>query len=167
MLRFTSVALPAFLVLGVLASACTGEEGPKDQLDPRILYSFEGCDDLLGYTKEQAKALIEEYGNIHGIDYESGWLGDPAEGDGGGTGTGGSDGGDSAGDSGGDPEFPGDDEGGGGDGQDYSGTNVQEAGVDEPDIVKTDGERILALARGRLHFVDASGVSPVLRGSLD
>ena len=31
---------------------------------------------------------------------------------------------------------------------DYSTTNVQEAGVDEPDIVKTDGEKIVALAEG-------------------
>ena len=31
----------------------------------------------------------------------------------------------------------------------YSGTNVQVAGVDEPDIVKTDGERILAVADGQ------------------
>ena len=33
-------------------------------------------------------------------------------------------------------------------GVDYSTTNVQEVGVDEPDIVKTDGKRILALAQG-------------------
>src|SRR3712207_3155969 len=34
-------------------------------------------------------------------------------------------------------------------GPDTSQTNVQEAGVDEPDSVKTDGERIYALANGR------------------
>jgi hypothetical protein len=44
---------------------------------------------------------------------------------------------------------------------------VQEVGVDEPDLVKTDGERILALAQGKLHFVDTSGVSPQKRGSLE
>jgi uncharacterized secreted protein with C-terminal beta-propeller domain len=48
----------------------------------------------------------------------------------------------------------------------YSTTNVQTAGVDEPDIVKTDGDRILALAQGKLFFVDASGPTPQLRGSL-
>jgi uncharacterized secreted protein with C-terminal beta-propeller domain len=48
----------------------------------------------------------------------------------------------------------------------YSETNVQTAGVDEPDIVKTDGERILALAQGKLFFVDLSGSAPRLRGSL-
>jgi Beta propeller domain len=41
-------------------------------------------------------------------------------------------------------------------GPDYSGTNVQVAGVDEPDTVKTDGERILALSNGRLHLASAS-----------
>ncbi len=38
----------------------------------------------------------------------------------------------------------------------YSDTNVQEEGVDEPDVVKTDGDRILAIAEGRLHLVSAS-----------
>ena len=41
-------------------------------------------------------------------------------------------------------------------GTDYSGTNVQVAGVDEPDTIKTDGERILALSNGRLHLASAS-----------
>ena len=38
----------------------------------------------------------------------------------------------------------------------FSDTNVQVEGVDEPDVVKTDGERILALADGRLHLVSAA-----------
>ena len=41
-------------------------------------------------------------------------------------------------------------------GIDYSGTNVQEAGVDEADIVKTDGSRIFALSEGRLVVTDAA-----------
>lgn len=35
----------------------------------------------------------------------------------------------------------------------HSDTNVQEAGVDEPDIVKTDGQRIVAVAQGRVHLI--------------
>ncbi len=35
----------------------------------------------------------------------------------------------------------------------HSTTNVQEAGVDEPDLVKTDGERIVAVAQARVHLV--------------
>ena len=41
-------------------------------------------------------------------------------------------------------------------GVDYSGTNVQEAGVDEADIIKTDGRRIFAMSAGRLVVVDAA-----------
>ncbi|MFL2988037.1 MAG: beta-propeller domain-containing protein [Candidatus Poriferisodalaceae bacterium] len=40
---------------------------------------------------------------------------------------------------------------------DYSTTNIQEAGVDEPDIVKTDGRRIVALVDNTLHVIDATG----------
>ncbi len=50
-------------------------------------------------------------------------------------------------------------------GVDYSGTNVQVAGVDEPDLVKTDGERIFVVAQGRLYWIDASG-TPEIVGSL-
>ena len=41
-------------------------------------------------------------------------------------------------------------------GVDYSGTNVQEAGVDEADIIKTDGRRIFAMSAGRLIVLDAA-----------
>jgi uncharacterized secreted protein with C-terminal beta-propeller domain len=38
----------------------------------------------------------------------------------------------------------------------FSGTNVHEAGVDEPDIVKTDGKRIVTLTQGSLQVVDVA-----------
>lgn len=48
-----------------------------------------------------------------------------------------------------------------------SGTNVQEAGVDEPDVVKTDGELLVRLGRGTLTTYDVSGGSaPVQLGRL-
>ena len=49
---------------------------------------------------------------------------------------------------------------------DFSQTNIQEAGVDEPDIVKTDGERIVAVARDELIVLDVTGAAPVVRGRL-
>jgi uncharacterized secreted protein with C-terminal beta-propeller domain len=49
---------------------------------------------------------------------------------------------------------------------DFSGTNVQEAGVDEPDVVKTDGQRIYAVTDGTLRIVDVTGAAPRLVGSL-
>jgi uncharacterized secreted protein with C-terminal beta-propeller domain len=51
-------------------------------------------------------------------------------------------------------------------GVDFSETNVQEAGVDEPDVVKTNGRLIVAVARNTLYVVDPTGDAPVLRGSL-
>jgi beta propeller domain-containing protein len=51
-------------------------------------------------------------------------------------------------------------------GTDHSTTNVQEAGADEPDIVKTDGSRIFAAAARKLHAVEATGGSPRLVDSL-
>jgi uncharacterized secreted protein with C-terminal beta-propeller domain len=51
-------------------------------------------------------------------------------------------------------------------GVDYSATNVQEEGVDEPDLVKTDGKTVFAVAQGRLNAVDVSGARPRLLDSL-
>jgi hypothetical protein len=49
----------------------------------------------------------------------------------------------------------------------FSTTNVQEAGVDEPDIVKTDGRNVFAIANGTLRALDVTGDAPRLVGSLD
>ena len=51
-------------------------------------------------------------------------------------------------------------------GVDFSGTNVQEIGVDEPDIVKTDGNRIVALSQQTLVVVDVTGDNPKLLGKV-
>jgi len=166
--RHSLISLATLLAVTIVAPGCADRtmQGP-DQLDPRVLYDFESCDDLLGYAKSNAKDIISQYGNPWGYPEEN-WavdgIGEDAGGsEGGDTGlssTGDPTGGDPVGDSGGS-----DGENGGGT-VDHSGTNVQEIGVDEPDLVKTDGERILAIAQGKLHFVDASGLEPVKRGSL-
>ncbi|MEY2515122.1 MAG: hypothetical protein QOJ89_2480, partial [bacterium] len=49
----------------------------------------------------------------------------------------------------------------------FSSTNVQEAGVDEPDIVKTDGTRVFAIVNGKLSALDVTGAAPKLVGSLE
>ena len=49
-------------------------------------------------------------------------------------------------------------------GVDYSGTNIQELGVDEPDVIKTDGNRIVAVANSTLYVIDATGDEPQLTG---
>jgi hypothetical protein len=45
----------------------------------------------------------------------------------------------------------------------FTGTNTQEADVDEPDIVKTDGARILTLVDNVFTYVDVTGDEPVVR----
>ncbi|MEN8114122.1 MAG: beta-propeller domain-containing protein, partial [Actinomycetota bacterium] len=47
------------------------------------------------------------------------------------------------------------------------GTNLQEAGIDEPDLVKTDGERIIAVSGGTLHVVEIDGDRLIHAGSID
>ena len=49
----------------------------------------------------------------------------------------------------------------------YSTTNNQEPGVDEPDIVKTDGSTIFAVSGNMLYAVSVSSGTPKLVGSLD
>ncbi len=51
-------------------------------------------------------------------------------------------------------------------GVDFSGTNVQEEGVDEPDLVKTNGKTLFAVANGKLRAVDVAGLRPRLLDSL-
>ena len=49
-------------------------------------------------------------------------------------------------------------------GVEFSGTNVQVAGVDEPDIVKTDGRRIITVSQNVLTVVDVTGDAPTVVG---
>ncbi len=50
----------------------------------------------------------------------------------------------------------------------FSTTNVQVDGVDEPDIIKTDGNRIIAITGETLHYIDiaADGTTGTKRGSV-
>jgi hypothetical protein len=47
-----------------------------------------------------------------------------------------------------------------------TGTNTQEQGVDEPDIVKTDGDRMITVWENVLTHVDISSGTPVVTGTL-
>jgi len=51
-------------------------------------------------------------------------------------------------------------------GVDFSGTTVQELGIDEPDIIKTDGERILVISNGVFSVIDARGDDARIAGQL-
>jgi len=50
---------------------------------------------------------------------------------------------------------------------DASGTNVQVKGVDEPDVVETDGRRLFMATEGRLHVVDVSRGAPQSLASVE
>ena len=91
------------------------------------LARFTGCEDLRAYvTDAWVETLVQSrYGGGYGLD-EGG---------------------------GGDAEAGADD--GGGSPSDWSETNVQEQGVDEPDMVKTDGDFIYIAQRGELTIVDS------------
>jgi uncharacterized secreted protein with C-terminal beta-propeller domain len=58
------------------------------------------------------------------------------------------------------------DSGTGDDGATFSGTNVQEAGVDEPDVVKTDGRLVVAVSGGVLQVAVVDDGVPELVGTL-
>ncbi|MFD4670646.1 beta-propeller domain-containing protein [Lentzea sp. NPDC058450] len=49
--------------------------------------------------------------------------------------------------------------------QEHSTTNVHEQGVDEPDIVKTDGKRVVSIADGKLRVIDVA--SRAVTGTVD
>jgi hypothetical protein len=50
--------------------------------------------------------------------------------------------------------------------QDFSTTNDQEVGVDEPDIVKTDGRMLYTVSQNVLYAVSVAGTGPSVVGSL-
>jgi hypothetical protein len=129
-------------------------------LEARALHGFETCADLLAFVRAHALQMLDEYEEWGGGFGEGGGA-MPGGGEDDSAGDDGGAGGDDGGDGGGDGD------GGGGSSPDHSDTNVQEAGVDEPDLVKTDGNRILAVARGSLHYIDTTGAAPELVGSLD
>ncbi|MFD0973297.1 beta-propeller domain-containing protein [Plantactinospora endophytica] len=142
-------ALVAGLALtGTLLTGCTSDPDPTPtppQRDTGVpasglrLVSFDSCASALAGLRSAARAYVGPYGFVGG-----GW---------------------------GRPEFQATDGGAQraagadaaaarenaaapGAGPGYSGTNTHEAGVDEPDLVKTDGRRIVTVDRGTLRVVD-------------
>ncbi len=154
-LAMTAVACNA----GTAPSTTTGRNGgpfittdqparPRGVLASFSLVPFNECETFLDYVISHAVDLVGPYGLGSGFDYR--W-------------------------SGGDvvfESFAADDGGqeaaalSAPSSRDFSGTNVQVLGVDEPDMVKTDGERIVILAEGRLIVADVTGDEPRIVGTL-
>ncbi len=121
---------PLLLTSGLTAlilTGCRDEPEPLPDADPGYsLARFASCDDMRDYMTEAYTETLLGYRYGYGYGYDSG------------------------------AEESGDDSSGGGSGPtDYSETNVQEAGVDEPDIVKTDGEYIYYVQDDALFVVDS------------
>jgi hypothetical protein len=152
-------ALVAVLaVLALIAGACTTDgtaaRGPDGQRTGTAvslpdglelvgaLRSFDACDDLLAYVKERAFEEVSPWG----YGGSRGWFADGEE---------------TAEDAGDEVAADADTDGGAPvAGEDFSGTNVQEAGVDEPDIVKTDGRTMYVVSGGVLEVLDVTGDEP-------
>jgi Beta propeller domain len=107
---------------------------------PAQLLSLDGCADMADMTREQALREMEQ--SMAWNEYYA--LQSACSGEGSG------DGDDGAGSGGGEPPVPAP-EGP----SDYSGTNNQVEGVDEPDFVKNDGSYIYVVVNGALRIVEA------------
>jgi hypothetical protein len=160
-------SLALLTVLAMAVTACSGNSGststtggvsgfasgfdPRDLTFSARLVPFNACDAVLAHFKAEALERVGPYGLGGGPI----WFGPVAEGD---FAEGGARDGAVTTLAGGAP-VPTGTEGGNG----YSGTNVQVAGVDEPDIVKTDGNWIVSIIDGVMRYVDVTGDTPVLR----
>jgi uncharacterized secreted protein with C-terminal beta-propeller domain len=146
-------AVAVAMVMALAVSACAGGEISEDtlpagtapqpdlvQTGSQALVAFDGCDAFLDHVISNAVDLVGPYG-LDGFPMI--WVEDMVAAE--------------ATDAGGD-------EGGR---ADFSETNIQVEGVDEPDLVKTDGERIVVLSEGTLVVVDVTGDEPVETGRLE
>ena len=166
----TRAAVAMALLLAACTPSPTVEVAAPDDVDPAALVNaqldtFDSCDALLAHIKAEAQDRVGPYG-LDTSGYPWIWFGDEAL---------------SAETtaamtddvaSGQEPVFAAAE---GGDGEadraglgsdEYTGTNTQESDVDEPDILKTDGQRILTITDGKLTYIDISGAEPVKRDSL-
>ena len=138
-IALVSLLVPVMLVLGGAGVAAPGAAGVGAATKP--LQAFGSCDSLLAYAKQHALPLVGPYGLNGGP---------------GGVAAGGV-AGVAAPEAGKSTSAP----------VDYSTTNVQEGGVDEPDIVKSNGSTLYAIRANQLFAVDVRGSKPRLAGSLE
>ena len=151
---------PALLiVLALIVGACTGGEPDEVRPDgPRTtsaftlpdglvltgaLQTFDACDELLDHITGHALEVVTPYGLGGG-----GWRGMGLEVE------------EDDADAAAADIAPGDAPGAPVEGEDFSGTNIQEGGVDEPDRLKTDGRTMYLVNRGALEVIDVSGDEP-------
>ena len=138
-----AAVLAAASLGGAASLAAAGHTGASAAPASARLVPFRSCGDLLGYMRSQAAPLVGPWG--FGGSFAPGALPPGVAAPAAGTAA-----------SGATPT----------EGVDYSGTNVQEQGVDEPDLVKTNGTTLFALTGNSLNAVDVTGSHPRLLDSL-
>lgn len=112
------------------------------------LVQFDACDEFLDYVVDHALDLVGPYGL--GQDQLWGWIGRDF----------------AAAEQATDGATVTTNVAAGGTDFDFSQTNVQVEGVDEPDIAKTDGKRIVLIANHELVVVDVTGDEPRVQGRM-
>ena len=134
------VVLTAVFVLALLAASGGGSAATgtaaKNGVGAR-LQAFGSCASLLAYTKQHALPLVGPWGFGGVAGVKDSVIAAPPAGRA--------------------AETP---------GVDYSTTNVQEEGVDEPDLVKSNGSSLFVVRSDRLFAVDVRARKPRLAGSL-
>jgi len=154
-----------FLLLALFPAACSQSSGDDDDaaLYDHKLYRCANCDELLQWMQaaaiDEMTRIVNEYNRYWGDDDD--YYGDddgvPVGGDdddGGSTEPPTSDDDQAGGDD--DQNYADDDESSAGGDDDYTDTNVQEQGVDEADLVKTDGETLFLATGGYLLLYDVA-----------
>jgi uncharacterized secreted protein with C-terminal beta-propeller domain len=124
-------------VVAVLVAAALGVQAPGAGTPGRLV-AFRSCPDLLGYVKARAAPFVTAYGLGRPGGVAAGPKGAPGV---------------ASPTVGAATPQP---------GVDYSGTNVQEPGVDEPDLVKTNGVTLFAVEDGRLESIGVGNGRPRL-----
>jgi Beta propeller domain len=115
----------------VLLLSAGGTAAPRSPEQAGSLREFRGCAEIARYAREHRRALPYSYPDQFA---------------------------EAAPNAAGRAEAPADESGAGAPA--FSGTNVQEEGVDEPDVLKTDGRTIFAIRGGSLLSIDASAAEP-------
>ena len=171
----TAVLLVATACSSGSPTATQGSDDPDvdlDDNDVRLvgrLIPFENCSSLLSHLQAEASERVGPYGlDYYGMGW--GWFGDdvavleeePAEEAALEPAVGGAFDDDASFDTASNESAAATGGDGGGAGGEFTGTNVQELGVDEPDIIKTDGDRIIVVAENTLTYVDLTGGEPVV-----
>jgi uncharacterized secreted protein with C-terminal beta-propeller domain len=180
---------PTLLAIALVAGACSNgtsslgapeEPRPAPGGDPTVgldnddirllagLVPFNGCGDLLDHLQAEARERVGPYGlDYNGFGYYFGEEGrdvtatadaPAAEEAVASFDTSGDDGGGDRASSGATAPAVESDSARSGDG--VSTTNVQEVGVDEPDLIKTDGDRMLVVSENVLSYIDISSGKP-------